>query len=217
MNENAKLTEVVNLYSSWTRGVAKSLYIKYYASGVELEDYVQYATVGLIESAERFDRKQPVKFTSFAYLRVKGTILNNIYKYSEVGSLSHNIRRREKERLSSLKESAETTIEAYSSLVIELSIANLIEDKVEHLFSEEQNLEPYQNYENTQVLGLLKPLLIQLPYLQKQVMTLHYFHQLPFANIASVLNLSRARVSQLHVEALRVVRKKMEINKCYDC
>ncbi len=87
-NKNDDITDIVVLYSTWVRRIAKNFYVRYYAPGVELGDFIQYASIGLIESAKRFNRSEPVRFTSFAYLRVKGTILNNIYKFSDAGPLS---------------------------------------------------------------------------------------------------------------------------------
>ncbi len=49
---------------------------------VELDDLVGYGQVGLAEAASRFDPKHGVQFTTFAYYRIRGEILDGLSKMS---------------------------------------------------------------------------------------------------------------------------------------
>jgi len=49
-----------------------------------------------------------------------------------------------------------------------------------------------------------------LPEPERSVVRQHYQHDLPFAEIATMLGLSRGRISQLHKSALGKLRKSMK-------
>ncbi|MGF1731287.1 sigma-70 family RNA polymerase sigma factor [Photobacterium kasasachensis] len=215
--QNKDITDVVILYSTWVRRIAKSFYVKYYAPGVELGDFIQYASVGLIESANRFNKYEPVRFTSFAYLRVKGTILNNIYKFSDAGHYIYSQYRREKERLSSLKRKKNIkNIDDYSTLVIDLAFSVLLEEQADDLFFEQELDENYSAYQKDENMQLMRELIGLLPCDQKKIMIMHYFQFISFTDIAGLMNVSKARVSQLHAKAISEMKNKMEHSSLYE-
>src|SRR4030095_1736676 len=45
---------------------------------IEFDDLVGYGHKGLIEAADRFDSKQGVTFTTFAYYRIRGAMLDGL-------------------------------------------------------------------------------------------------------------------------------------------
>src|SRR4051812_12347115 len=45
---------------------------------IEFEDLVGYGSKGLVEAAERFDARQGTSFTTFAYYRVRGAMLDGL-------------------------------------------------------------------------------------------------------------------------------------------
>jgi RNA polymerase sigma factor (sigma-70 family) len=48
------------------------------APRVEIDDLVSAGTVGLIEAVERYDQKRGVPFASYAYIRIRGAIIDEI-------------------------------------------------------------------------------------------------------------------------------------------
>jgi RNA polymerase sigma factor for flagellar operon FliA len=50
----------------------------------EYEDLVQYGMIGLLESAKRYNRLLGVKFTTFAFPRIRGAILDHIKSHEEM-------------------------------------------------------------------------------------------------------------------------------------
>jgi RNA polymerase sigma factor for flagellar operon FliA len=49
---------------------------------VELDDLIAYGQIGLAEAARDFDPKQSIKFTTFAWYRIRGAIYDGMYKMS---------------------------------------------------------------------------------------------------------------------------------------
>ena len=54
-----------------------SMYLGY---NVEYEDLVSYGIFGLIDAIDKFDRSKDVKFETYASLRIRGAILDQIRK-----------------------------------------------------------------------------------------------------------------------------------------
>src|SRR6516164_7092955 len=47
-------------------------------AAVDLEDLVGYGSKGLVEAAERFDARQGVAFSTFAYYRIRGAMYDGL-------------------------------------------------------------------------------------------------------------------------------------------
>ena len=47
---------------------------------VELDDLIAYGNLGLAEAAREFDPTKPVKFSTYAYYRIRGSIYDGLYK-----------------------------------------------------------------------------------------------------------------------------------------
>ncbi|KUI97007.1 sigma-70 family RNA polymerase sigma factor [Vibrio sp. MEBiC08052] len=214
---NKDTTDIVFLYSGWLRRIVKNFYLKYYAPGVEFNDFIQYGSLGLIESAKHFDQQASAKFTSFAYLRVKGTILNNIYKFSDSGSLLHWRYRLNQERLDSFQqEQPLTDLESYAELVIELAFSSYLDEEQENIFSEDISDDGYRLYQQDEALDMIREFIELLPYQQRKIMTLHYFQFVSFTDIAELMQVSKARVSQLHAKSILAMKQRLESENLYD-
>ena len=67
-----------------------SMYLGY---NVEYEDLVSYGVFGLIDAIDKFDMGKEVKFETYASLRIRGAILDQIRKMDWIPRTSRLIRR----------------------------------------------------------------------------------------------------------------------------
>src|SRR5258706_10292001 len=67
---------LIEFYLPLCRTIAATLYAKRGGLPVEFLDYMQFATLGLIEAVERFDPTLENAFTTFATPRIRGSGLN---------------------------------------------------------------------------------------------------------------------------------------------
>jgi RNA polymerase sigma factor for flagellar operon FliA len=75
-------------YLPWVKYIARDVYKKNrVATFLTVDDLVSCGVIGLLEAIERFDKTRDVKFKSFAELRVRGAMLD------EIRDLSTNTRR----------------------------------------------------------------------------------------------------------------------------
>lgn len=75
-----------------------SMYLGY---NVEYEDLVSYGVFGLIDAIDKFDRNKEVKFETYASLRIRGAILDQIRKMDWI---PRTIRQRQKQIDTAMKE-----------------------------------------------------------------------------------------------------------------
>src|SRR5262245_21524787 len=66
------------LHMPYARIVAATYYSRRYNDEVEFGDYLQYASIGLLEALERFDPERGAQFRTFAARRMHGAILNGL-------------------------------------------------------------------------------------------------------------------------------------------
>jgi len=68
---------------NYARVVAATYYGRRFHDEVEFGDYLQYASVGLLEAMERFDPDRGAQFRTFAARRMHGAILNGLERLTE--------------------------------------------------------------------------------------------------------------------------------------
>ena len=199
---------LVQHYGPWLRKVARDIFLSFQVAGSELQDYIHYATLGLLEALERFDPAYGVPFLAYAGPRVRGAILNNIPKFCESSHQFSAMRTRWQERFESLENADDISatkdaLDEVAEMVIGLAISHLLEDSA--LFDVEQLPALDHPYSPESVLLLQRDLLAavdKLDEVEAKVIRFHYFNQLAFKDIATLLNLSQGRISQLHKKAI---------------
>ncbi len=70
----------------------------YYGSKVEYDDLIGFGVMGLIDSIDRYDITKNIKFETYAQIRIRGTIIDNIRKLDWIPrSLRKKIKRNTKQ------------------------------------------------------------------------------------------------------------------------
>ena len=93
-----------------------SMYLGY---NVEYEDLVSYGIFGLIDAIDKFDNMKAVKFETYASLRIRGAILDQIRKMDWI---PRTIRQKQKKIDAAIKEIETTTGHAASDSEIAVSL-----------------------------------------------------------------------------------------------
>lgn len=214
----ATRNRLIEHYLPLCRTVAGMAYAKRGGLEVEFLDYMQFATLGLIEAVQRFDPALGVAFPTFATPRIRGSILNNLEPLSEHYTQIALRKRIAKERLESLNPPGEPgggkrrkhdLLSSLADLTVGLALAHLLEgsgmlvgEGEEHSYRQEF----YENEEQKQLRDTLAKLVRALPEQERRVVRYHYYQGLDFTEIAKLLELSKGRISQIHRQALHLVR-----------
>lgn len=207
-----------------------SMYLGY---NVEYEDLVSYGIFGLIDAIDKFDYMKEVKFETYASLRIRGSILDQIRKMDWI---PRTIRQKQKKIESCIREIEQETGHAASDEEIakalgitdeeyvdwqsQMKITGLVslnefmeqgsdvsQDYSRHTTS--QFVGPEENVEQAELTKVLGEALELLTEKEQKVITLYYYEELTLKEISNILEVSESRVSQLHTRALQKMKTKM--------
>lgn len=205
-----------------------SMYLGY---NVEYDDLVSYGIFGLIDAIDKFDSMKEVKFETYASLRIRGSILDQIRKMDWI---PRTIRQKQKKIDAAMKEIETTTgrtatdeeiaqkleisTDDFADWQSQMKITGVVslnefmesgseipaEQHNQHRFEEPE--EVIEKEELREVLGQALELLTEK---EKKVILLYYYEDLTLKEISNVLEVSESRVSQLHTRALQKMKVRM--------
>lgn len=232
VNRSAELKEKLIIeYAPLVKIVAGrlSMYLGY---NVEYDDLCGYGVFGLIDAIDKYDLCKDVKFETYASLRIRGSILDQIRKMDWI---PRTIRQRQKQIDAAMKEVE--LREGRPATDEEIAKALGISDeeyvnwqgqmKVTGVISLNEFMEagseipnepgshssvfdmPEEALEKDEMKKMLMESLELLTEREKKVILLYYYEELTLKEIASVLEVTESRVSQLHTRALQKMRTKM--------
>lgn len=232
-NKTPKLREQIIIeYAGLVKIVAGKLCI-YLGSNVEYDDLVGYGTFGLIDAIDKFDATKGAKFETYASLRIRGSILDQIRKMDWV---PRSLRQKQKQldaayqKLESMSGRAPDDEEMAAELGISVEELEELQNqtKVSSLVSLDECMEQgevrvemglnagYEGPEKTVERNELKKLLLEaigtLTEKEKKVVMLYYYEDLNLKEISRVLEVSESRVSQLHSKAIMKLRNRLGSN-----
>jgi len=201
--------ELFQLHLPWARLVARDVYRRIRLRQLEWADYVHYATIGLLESVDRFDPSRGVAFRTFARHRVRGAVFNGLRGYRDAGVRSDDRARRLDARRDSLLEhsdGSEDALEELARVTIGMALGLMLEEQGLEETADGGTCSGYRAVDAAQTMRLLRELLATLPDRDRIVLELHYFQHLPFVEVAQLLGVTKGRVSQVHHRALKRLR-----------
>jgi len=203
--------QLIDFYSDWTRFIAKRIFIRVRIPGVEWADFMQLATVGLLESLDRFEPARGLNFTTYARHRVRGSILNGLRLYRDQtnGEWHSNDIVRVSDRTESLlgEEGQPDLLTEIVDITVGLAIGHFLDLKF--LGTDKEN-DAYAAVENDLLMEDLAHMVEDLPAREAMIIKYHYYQQLPFVEIAELLGVTKGRVSQLHKQAVARLRKQLQ-------
>ncbi|MCF2860234.1 sigma-70 family RNA polymerase sigma factor [Pseudoalteromonas sp. SMS1] len=195
---------IFKLYQSWAQIEALSWSRKLRLHGVEQNDFIQCAYVGLLDAMDSFKPALGNKFKTYAQYRIKGSILNKIFSYSENGTYLQKCKVDSEDFLlmESYEENLDSCDDVFSDWVSNLAIDHLLSfsfNEYEHL------LIKGETYSQTETALLAQKCLNTVDELEQPkpiILKLYYLRGYKFKEIAHALDLSNGRVSQLYKEAI---------------
>jgi RNA polymerase sigma factor for flagellar operon FliA len=233
-NRTEKLREQIILeYVPLVKLVAGRLNM-YLGYTVEYDDLVGYGVFGLIDAIDKFDYGKGIKFETYASLRIRGSILDQIRKMDWIPrsvrqkqkQIENAVAKLEKEKGVNLKDKDIATElgisldeyrnwEGLTNISNVASLDEFIEQGTENGVKEFKNtayLEPEQAVDREEVKKMLMDSLELLTEKERKVILLYYYEDLTLKEVASVLEVSESRISQLHSKALEKMKKHLGVH-----
>ena len=205
-----------------------SMYLGY---NVEYDDLVGYGIFGLIDAIDKFDHDKGVKFETYASLRIRGAILDQIRKLDWIPRTLRQKQKKIDAAYQKLEAEAGGGMVTDAALAKELDISSdelenwqmqtqiggLVsldeymeqgEGKLENQVSEAY-VQPERIVEQQELKKILAQTLKELTEKEQKVIYLYYFEELTLKEISAILEVSESRISQLHTKALQKMRQKL--------
>ncbi len=211
-------------------------------ASVQLDDLIQAGMIGLLEAAQKFDNSRGAAFETYAGIRIRGAIVDEMRRGDWVPRSVHRNSRRIMEavgrveaRLGRDAQSHEIAVELDVSLDEYHEMAN--DSLGGRLFSYEETVsddshtgygeavctssdvgstspfvEPAQSVQRQKLQKSLADAIDTLPEKEKLVLSLYYTEEMNLKEIGLVLGVSESRVSQIHSQAAIRLKKKL---KCW--
>lgn len=200
---------LVLLHMPWAAAIARNVHRRVPAYAVDRDDFVQNATIGLIEAISRFEPQRGVAFRSFATPRIRGAVFNGLRAI--IGERPTAAADRQQARLEALREGgAGGAFEQVINAVVGLGLGYMLDDAAQTLGDGCGGAGSAYEYAR---LGQARARLLKavdaLPPRLRLIVKAHYFQHVPFIDLAQRFGLSKGRVSQLHHEALSRLRGLM--------
>ena len=192
---------------------------------------VGYGVFGLIDAIDKFDLGKEVKFETYASLRIRGSILDQIrkmdwiprtvrQKQKKIDEASRSVEIRTGKMASDAEVASELGIteDEYLGWQSQLKVTNLVslnefmEQGNEPAMDAHRNAhfeQPEDVISREELKEVLGEALETLTEKEKKVILLYYYEDLNLKEISRVLEVSESRVSQLHTKALVKMKKKM--------
>ncbi|WP_307650310.1 sigma-70 family RNA polymerase sigma factor [Variovorax boronicumulans] len=234
--DEAAREQLICHYLPYAKMVAATIYGRRTHNDVEFEDYLQLARVGLLEAVDRFEPGQGAQFKTFAAKRVQGSVLNGLTRLTEKNQQISVAMRLRQERLEAVKDAAAAPEEApgdghaaapaaprsadklfkyLAEVGIGLALGVLLEDTGmvdgeafdANAHAPSPEVSYFRKTEILQLRTVLRDLVNQLSDQQKSVIRQHYLQEVPFDDIATLMGVTRGRVSQLHRQGLLRLRE----------
>jgi RNA polymerase sigma factor FliA len=211
---------LIERYLPHARIVAARYYGRRLHDEVEFDDYLQLASMAVVESIDRYCPDQGAQFRTFASRRIHGAIVDGLERMTERQQQIAARQRLRTERLDAAQQRAahaaerspasERVLTYLLEVGVGLALGILLDGTgMVDAEADSRMTEPEQHYHHME-LALLRrrvaELLKRLPEAQRRVMQLHYFQEQSFGDIAGVLDVTRGRVAQIHRQAIESLR-----------
>lgn len=227
----AERNELLEFYLPLVRKVARALSLKL-PSHLSFEDIEGYGILGLIEAVETFDQSRGVKFESYASLKIRAAIIDELRKQNllprSVWDKIKKLNAQEEILANILGEevapellaeqlgisvSEVLKLKTLISLKNYLSLDEIVDpenssDRMSFIPADEVNSPEYRLLQKAE-LEELKLCLEKLSERERLILQLIYVEELSLKEIAAVLDISISRVSQIASKALLRLRKML--------
>lgn len=216
-------------YVSLVKIIAGRLFTKYNGN-VSFDDLVGYGVIGLIDAVEKYDHKRKVKFRTYANIRIRGAIIDQLRaidwvprsirsKYKAYERAVKDLQSYHGDKITEkmIAEKMNFTIEEYREFLEEISIYSVY--SLDKKFSDSVHFDVESDYIDFQPENamdkkeLIKDLTEAVDTLnerEKKIIQLYYYSELTYKEMSKILDITESRISQLHTEIIAKLKGKLD-------
>ena len=204
-------------------------------SNIEMNDLMGWGALGLMDAVEKFDHTQDVKFSTYATIRIRGSIIDQIRTLDwaprslramarKVGTARERLRQQKGGEPSSdeIGDELEASAEEVEQCIAQVQTAQVLslDDYLPGEAGEESRKvdvtpdlsakTPVSEAQATERRERIALSILELPDQQQKVLNLYYHEELTLKEIGAVLGVSESRICQVHSAAVKQLKAAIE-------
>ncbi len=194
---------------------------------IELDDMIQLGTMGLMEAEKNFDPQQGISFISFAKARIRGAIIDEARRLSDISRLAIKNSKAHSEAIHELsnrlgrppdsREVAQKlgiTLQAYHDQRTHANHLNMVAleamvDESGFDISHHQN-DVFDNIADDNVKSVIAQAVATLDQRKQLILKLYYVEEMNLKEIGAIIGVNESRVSQILSAATKELRPLLE-------
>lgn len=196
---------------------------------VMVDDLIQSGVIGLLEAMQKFNATQGASFETYAGIRIRGAMLDEIRKGDWTPRSVHRKAREVTAAISivegrfgreardgEIAEEMEVSLEEYHHILQDTNSSQLLSiDQPDHDELSEDRMvgsfkAPIAEITDEGFQKALVENIDSLPEKEKLVMSLYYDEDLNLKEIGEILEVSESRVSQIHSQAIKRLKSRLK-------
>ncbi len=202
-----------------------------YGAHTNYDDLIGYGVLGLIDAVEKFAPERGIRFDLYATKRIRGEIIDNMRKLDwasaslrsrikQIGQVYDTLGcKRDDEGEEQVAAALGLDVKQVRAALEKAHMFNVVYFEaildnggacVENLLPESEESGPQQQLEKQEFKEILMNAIDHLSPNEKKIITLYYYEELMLKDIARLMQVTPARVSQIHSRALLKIRMELE-------
>lgn len=195
------------------------------------EDLYSAGLVGLLSAIRRFNPRAGVPFETYARVRIRGAVFDELRKLDWVPRSVHEKTRKVEEVMRHLEQkkgrvptelemakAMDLSLSEYEELLEQIKPATFIcldsmrsaeqegQSSQHETIADSEQRDPSYQTSQRELAQIILRRLKQLPDTQKKVLALYYFEGLRLREIAEAFGVTESRISQIHSQAVIAIR-----------
>lgn len=224
-----ELSSILERHASLVKRIAHHLIARLPGS-VLVDDLIQAGMIGLLEAAKNFDGSKGASFETYAGIRIRGAMLDDIRKGDWTPRSVHRNTRMISDKISELEAelgrdvkdvevaaALEVSVEQYHTMLNEANAGKIIgmddlgvSEDVISVKEQSETDDVYEGIEGHHFHSSLAEAIKTLPEREALILSLYYDDELNLREIGEILSVSESRVSQIHSQAMVRLRSRLK-------
>ncbi len=226
--------ELVEHYIPLVRAIVNRLAASL-PSHVDVDNLRSVGMIGLLNALRNYDPEGGSSFESYARVRIRGSLLDELRKIDWVPRSVHSKNRRVQAIVQELEqelgrvpknqeiasrlgisegeyESLQEEIKPATFVCLDAPMSSDNDDSPSHYESlaDDTQVSPFDETHRGEVIHLIGERLKQLPDMQRKVLMLYYYEDLRLREIADIFGLTESRICQIHAQAILSIKTYLE-------
>lgn len=200
-------------------------------ASVSVDDLIQSGMIGLIDAIKKFDHGKGASFETYAGIRIRGAMIDELRKGEWAPRSVHRNARRIQQAIKAVEnqmggeapdhlvaDNLGVSLDEYHAMLKDSMATRLF--SMDELVAPDEQIEqsdealeaanPFTGIQKSSLKKHLAQAIKELPEREQLVLSLYYDEELNLREIGEVLGVSESRVSQIHSQAAHRLRNRLQ-------